>query len=201
MAELKYTQDPTKHAVVEAARETLGELASMPDTSMVGGASPLAHQFVSDVPLAVYSLGLEPLKDGKGIANADPVAWRVFVLDQANRPVGVAEVAPAGGGMAPAFQGYTRGPQVAASGRALSDAEAQTVGGEYEPRFLEVPGINVTALWLKNVGSGEDRIVPIEPIPRFLKGQPSFTPGEFLDRVRPQAAERLRHDDRPLQSY
>ncbi len=182
--------------VVAAARKTLAELADVPDAR--GGASPLARYFVSDVPLAVYSLGLDRLTNGGGLADTKAVAWRVFVLDSHNDPVGVADVAPSGGGEPAHLLGYTRGPQVASSGRALSDAAADSIAqGRYEPRFLEIPGINTTALWLKDLGGDEDRMIPVDPIPRFLRDQETYSPGEFLDRVRPQAIKRLDFDDKP----
>jgi hypothetical protein len=182
--------------VVAAARNTLGELANVRDAKG-GGRSPLDKFFVSDVPLAVYSLSLDGLKHGGDLDNAKAVAWRVFVLDGHDEPIGVAEVAPAGGGHPAHFLGYTQGQQVASSGKALSDAEARGDEGRYEPRFLEIPGLNVTALWLRSLGGGVDTIIPVDPVPRFLRERETYTPTEFLDRVRPQATKRLEFDDVP----
>ncbi len=179
--------------IVAAARKTLGELAGGPDAQ--GGRGSLDESFVSDVPLAVYSLSLESLTHGGGLRDAKAVAWRVFVVDDRDDPVGVADVAPAGGGHPARFLGYAQGQQVAASGKVLSEEEAAQ--GRYEPRFLEIPGINVTALWLKNQGDGKDRIIPIDPIPRFLRGQETYTPDEFLKVVRSRAVKRLEFDDAP----
>ena len=93
--------------VVAAARKTLGELAGGPDAK--GGRGSLDESFVSDVPLAVYSLSLESLTHGGGLPDAKPVAWRVFVLDDRDDPVGVAYVAPAGGGHPARFLGLHAG--------------------------------------------------------------------------------------------
>ena len=153
---------------------------------------------MSDVPLAVYSLSHDSLAHGGDLRDAKGVAWRVFVVDGQDEPVGSADVAPAAGGHPSHFLGYTRGPQIISAGKALSDAATAQVAQErYEPRFLEIPGISTTALWLKDLDGGTDRIVPVDPIPRFLRDQAAYTPSEFLDRVRPQAARRLPFDDSP----
>jgi hypothetical protein len=196
---LIYHQAATKDDVVAAARKTWAVLADVPDAA--GGASPLAHYFVSDTPLAVYSLGLSGLKKGDNLDDAKAVAWRVFVVDSHNEAVGAAEVAPSGGGEPAHLLSYAQGARVAASGKALSDAEApMAADSHYEPRFLEIPGINTTALWLKNLGEGKDQLVPIDPVPRFLRDQKAYSPDEFLDRVRLQAAKRLKFDDKPTQA-
>ncbi len=183
--------------VVAAAQETLERLALVGNAR--GGASLLPERFVSRQPLAVYTLGLSGLVRGGGLDQAAAVAWRVFVVDDCDEPVGSAEVASAAGADPPAFLGYTRGPQVVASGRALADAEAAQ--GRYEPRFLEIPGISASALWLKNLSGGDDRIIPVDPVPRFLRDQAAYVPAEFLERVRPRARERLDHDDVPSRDH
>jgi hypothetical protein len=71
--------------------------------------------------------------------------------------------------------------------------------GRFEPRFLEIPGISVTALWFKDLDGRKDRIIPVDPIPRFLRDQETYTPSEFLDRVRLQATRRLQFNDVPSQ--
>ena len=76
---------------------------------------------------------------------------------------------------------------------------ATMAAGRFEPRFLEIPGINTSALGLKNLGEGKDRVFPVDPIPRFLRAQGSYSPDEFLGRVRPQADKWLGFDDQPME--
>jgi chaperonin GroES len=182
--------------VVAAAAETLGALAAVPDSK--GGRSPLSGLFLSPAPLAVYPLPLDSLSQGRvQLKEAKPVSWRVFVIDERNEPVAVAEVAPPGSGRPAHCLSYSRGQQVFSSGKVLEEAEAPTSKGYYEPRFLEIPGLDATAVWLKNLEDGDDRIIPVDPVPRYLRMKAEYTPAEFLERVRPAASSRLRFDDSP----
>ena len=193
---LKYCKDESRMSIVNAAQTILSDLAGVPDAS--GGASPLVHQSLSNVPLAVYSLGLEQLFQAGILKAAVPISWRVFVLNHHDEPVGAAEVIPGGGANPPRFQSYNQGPQVSASGIALTRAEAIDDAGMYEPRFVEIPGIYTSALWLKNLGSGDDQIIPIKPIPRFLSEKEVYSPDEFLALARRQAGQRMGFDDKPV---
>ena len=90
-------------------------------------------------------------------------------MDGQDEPVGAAEVVvPPGGGLAALCLGYTQatGDPV---GPGVSDAEGPAVEGRYEPRFLEIPGLGATAVWLRNLEGNQDRIIPVDPVPRFLR--------------------------------
>ena len=192
--------------VVSVARSTLGELAAVPDAK--GGRSPLAQSSVSDTPLPVYSLRLDVLTRvsgpwDAGLSSAEPESWRVFVMDARNEPMGVADVAvPAGGTGLARFLGYSRGPQVASSGQALTDAETAEPlrGRRFRPGFLEIPGINVSVVWLRAVDDEDDVVVPVDPVPRFLGERHIYTLREFFDLARPRAAQRIKFDNSPRRS-
>ena len=171
--------------VVDLARSTLGDLAAVPDSR--GGRSPLAKAIVSNTPLPVYSLRLDVLARAAdpwdaGLVGAEPESWRVFVMD-GGEPTGVADVAPPGGGGGARFLSYTRGPQVASSGQVLTDAEdaERLQGRKFQPGFLEIPGINVSAVWLKALDGQADAVIPVDPVPRFLSDRRIYTLREFLD--------------------
>ena len=189
--------------VVDVARSTLGDLAAVPDSR--GGRSPLARAVVSNTPLPVYSLRLDALaRDAgpwdAGLSGAEPESWRMFVMDGSNEPTGVADVAPRPAGAGGArFLSYTRGPQVAASGQVLTDAEdAEPLRSrEFQPRFLEIPGINVSAVWLKALDGQPDAVIPVDPIPRFLSDRRIYTLREFLELARPRAVQRLKFNNAP----
>ena len=183
--------------VLPAALQALSSLSAVPDAR--GGQSPLSGLSLIHEPLPVYSLPLDGLGQNSVFKDAKPVSWRVFVVDGQDEPVGAAEVVvPPGGGLAALCLGYTQGRQVISSGRVLSDAEGPAVEGRYEPRFLEIPGLGATAVWLRNLEGNEDRIIPVDPVPRFLRMKAEYTPSEFLDHVRSAASKRLQFEDAPL---
>jgi hypothetical protein len=187
--------------VVDVARSTLSDLATVPDSR--GGRSPLAKAIVSNTPLPVYSLRLDALARAAdpwdaGLTGAEPESWRVFVMD-GGEPTGVADVAPPGDGDGARFLSFTRGPQVASSGRVLTDAEdgERLQGRKFEPRFLENPGINVSAVWLKALDGQTDAVIPVDPVPRFLRSHSIHTLRDFLEIVRARAVQRLKFNNSP----
>ncbi len=190
--------------IIDKARSTLGDLAAVPDSR--GGQSPLAKAIVSHTPLPVYSLRLDALAGGlgpwdAGLADAEPESWRVFVMmNGRNEPTGVADVTSSLGEAGGArFLSYTRGPQVAASGQVLTDAEDNEPlrSRTFQPGFLEIPGINVSAVWLKALDGQGDVVVPVDPIPRFLRDRHDYTLREFLDLARARAVQRLKFNNSP----
>jgi hypothetical protein len=188
--------------VVDVARNMLGQLATVPDSR--GGRSPLAKAIVSNTPLPVYSLRLDVLARvgdswDAGLAGAEPESWRIFVLDGGNEPTGVADVAPPGRGGEARFLCYTQGPQAASSGKVLTDAEdgKRLQGRKLQPRFLEIPGINVAAMWLKALDGQTDAVIPLDPVPRFLRDHSFYNLRDFLDLVRARAVQRLNFNNSP----
>jgi hypothetical protein len=190
--------------IIDKARSTLGDLAAVPDSR--GGQSPLAKATVSNTPLPVYSLRLDALAGGlgpwdAGLADAEPESWRVFVMmNGRNEPTGVADVTSSPGEAGGArFLSYTRGPQVAASGQVLTDAEdAEPLRSRtFQPGFLEIPGINVSAVWLKALDGLGDVVIPVDPIPRFLSDRRNYTLREFLELARARAVQRLKFNNSP----
>jgi len=190
--------------IIDKARSILGDLAAVPDSR--GGQSPLSKAIVSNTPLPVYSLRLDALAGGlgpwdAGLADAEPESWRVFVMmNGRNEPTGVADVTSspreAGGAR---FLSYTRGPQVAASGQVLTDAEDTEPlrSRTFQPGFLEIPGINVSAVWLKALDGQGDVVIPVDPIPRFLSDRHNYTLREFLELARARAVQRLKFNNSP----
>ena len=188
--------------VVDVAMRTLGDLAVEPDSR--GGRSPVTKAIVSSTPLPVYSLRLDALaQDGPwdaGLSGAEPESWRLFVMDAHNEPTGVADVAPPAKGTGEArFLSYTQGPQVASSGQVLTDVDDTEPlrSRKFQPRFLEIPGINVAAVWLKALDGQDDTVVPVDPVPRFLSDCHNYTLREFLARARVRALQRSGFNNSP----
>jgi hypothetical protein len=189
--------------VLDVAMGTLDDLAVVPDSR--GGRSPLAKAIVSNTPLPVYSLRLDALAQDAGpwdagLSVAEPESWRLFVMDARNEPTGVADVAPPAGGSGVArFLSYTQGPQVASSGQVLTDAEdAEPLRSRtFQPRFLEIPGINVSAVWFRALDGQADTVIPVDPVPRFLSDRHVYNLREFLELARPRAIQRLKFNNSP----
>ena len=120
-------------------------------------------------------------------------------MDGHNEPTGVADAAPPEGKSGARFLSYTRGPQVASSGQVLTEAEdAEPLRSrKFQPRFLEIPGLNVSAVWLKALDGQADTVIPVDPVPRFLSGRRSYTLREFLELARGSAIERLKFNNSP----
>lgn len=188
--------------VIDVARSTLGDLATVPDSR--GGRSPLDKAIVSNTPLPVYSLRLDALARDAGpwdvgLPGAEPESWRLFVMDGQNEPIGVADVVPPTETGGPRFLSYTQGPQVTSAGQILTDAEdiEPLRGRKFQPRFLDIPGINVSAVWLKAVDGQADAVIPVDPVPRFLSDRPIYSLREFLDLARARAVQRLKFNNSP----
>ena len=68
--------------------------------------------------------------------------------------------------------------------------------GQYEVRWLSVPGILVEGFWLKS-GSEEKPclVIPVAPLAEELQAKPVFDLPEFVCIIQTLAAERMRHSD------
>jgi hypothetical protein len=68
--------------------------------------------------------------------------------------------------------------------------QAQMPQGEFEPRMLRVPGLLLTAIWLKALGGQADCVVPLHT--RLSKlPEKWYSMDNFLKIVQPLAEERL----------
>lgn len=65
---------------------------------------------------------------------------------------------------------------------------------DYEPRMLRIPGLLVTAIWLKSqTASGTDWVVPLHTHVADLRAQKMFAMQDFLNIMRREAEARLAH--------
>lgn len=68
--------------------------------------------------------------------------------------------------------------------------------GDYEVRWLSVPGLLVEGFWLKS-GSEEKSclVIPVAPLAEELQTKPVFDLSEFVSIIETLATERMRHSD------
>ncbi|KJY16660.1 MULTISPECIES: hypothetical protein [unclassified Streptomyces] len=126
----------------------------------------------AELPLPVHALDRLNLSD-LASAGRPPrtrlVGWR-FLIRSGDRHVAAADTRLTPDGWA--FSHFFEGPYVAATERALRQAELLATG--YQPRLLSVPELYMLTLWLHGaVGAdasaglpaGEDLLVPLAPAP------------------------------------
>lgn len=162
-----------------------------------------------DYHVVGYSLSLkhlEAIPDGGSIDHVvKPVGWQCFAasVEEPEHAGVVGEVMPVY--KAPRQSGEFAGPLRMTSlayGEVVNDGYKRALrmhkeceripGGDYEPRMLRIPGLLITAFWMKSIAKPpqEDLIVPIHHMLPALS-EPYYPVSVFLQRVQPLAKERL----------
>ena len=158
---------------------------------------------------AVTLKDLVSLGAGQSIDNvAREVAWQCLAVSKSGG-VAVGEVTPRTKASRPAgrvFDGPVKmsslsyGPIITGAYKtvmglaAFADDLTQKyqVRGDYEPRMLRIPGVLVTAVWLKSQSADEtDWVVPLHTKISALKPEIPVTMEKFLEAVLPVARARL----------
>lgn len=126
----------------------------------------------AELPLPVHvldRLNISDLTSGGRPPRTRLIGWR-FLIRGGDRYVAAADTRLTPDGWA--FSHFFEGPYVAATERALRQAES--LGTAYQPRLLSVPELYMLTLWLHGaVGAdasaglpaGEDLLVPLAPAP------------------------------------
>lgn len=117
-------------------------------------------------PHQVFTLGLADVIAGSGLAAAKPAGWRYLVKD-GEKVLAAAETAMGPTAGEHVFSSFNESRFVAATAEAIGTARAlpEVAKGSFELRYLQVPGLYVSALWLHNAGGGGDLLVPLAPSP------------------------------------
>ncbi|MEV7171773.1 MULTISPECIES: hypothetical protein [unclassified Streptomyces] len=153
----------------------------------------------AELPLPVHVLDRLNISD-LAAAGRPPrtrlVGWR-FLIRSGDRHVAAADTRLTPDGWA--FSHFFEGPYVAATERALRQAES--LGTAYQPRLLSVPELYMLTLWLHGaVGAaaaaglpaGEDLLVPLAPAPPGIAAYRPHPVSELLPvlthRLTPAAA-------------
>jgi hypothetical protein len=176
---------------VDAVEEHLAEVAARPafPERALGRAAP-TDVWLS-APHGVYSLGVDELAKGRGLAETTQVAKEFLVMEGPSAIASV-EQDPAGGSVS-----STEGPFVAATAQAIRQAEEdpELADGDYELRALRVPGLYLMAVWLKDLEGDGDVVIPLEPAPAPLEAGRSYRLPELERELASMSRERLSFED------
>lgn len=124
-----------------------------------------------------YTLGLEDLAQGKGLAEAKAGDWHYLVFD-AGVSIADAQLSEVAGKLG--FSALNHGALAASVVSALELAEQapQLQGKSHELRLLFVPALQMTAIWLH--GGDQDQLIPIEPTPKTLANRQLYSETALL---------------------
>ena len=141
----------------------------------------------------VYTLGLDSVAAGASVGKAKLAAWRhEFVSGD---EVVAAEVSA---GRRPTFSGVnvsSRFRSVSQELRSAADTGKGFTEQTFQPRLLQISALGVRALWLKaKPPSRGDVVIPLEPTHSQLTANRHYSPAEFIEALKPAAAELLRAD-------
>jgi hypothetical protein len=185
---------PLKHAqpspsVADAVRSRLNRLsgAAAEDLNALAGSAPA--ELSMEAPHEVYTLGLDQLASGSGLASARAGGWR-YLLQQGNQTVASAQTTVDATG-APKFALFNSGPFVQSTADALGRAEQVPGGGggePLEPRLLHVPALNAMALWLHGGDHTADVVIPLKPAPPPVEPDRQYSVDDYLAALREVAA-------------
>jgi hypothetical protein len=129
-------------------------------------------------PQPVYLLGLDELRDGRGLDAARSIGWRYLVeSNTSDQPLALAETAALPNG-AQTFTHLNYGPFVAGTAVALSAAE-QTMAIDAEIRLLHVPALYFVALWLEDPAGPV--LIPVAPAPPGIVANRGYPARQLLD--------------------
>jgi hypothetical protein len=144
----------------------------------------------------VYTLGLQDVLDGLGLAAAHPAAWRFLAAGQAFAPYS-ADVRGALPGVKPRMVSLSRGPQVAAALRYIQNLDALSTvqGANYELRQLSIPAMLFEGFWLKPLDSGADYVVPFNALSGEFNLMAALTTDVFFATAKDVAAGFKAFDD------
>ena len=141
----------------------------------------------------VYTLGLDNVAAGASVGKAKLAAWRHEFAS--GDEVVAAEVSA---GKRPTFSELNVNSRFRSVSQELRTA-AETGKGfadrSYQPRLLQISALGVRALWLKaKPPSRADVVIPLAPTRPELTANRHYSPAEFIEALRPAAAELLRTD-------
>ena len=141
-------------------------------------------------PQPAYAMDLERVIALTHPADDLFVGWRYLYLRGPADGV-AADVNQVQGG-SPIYSGVFYGPKIA---QAITAAQQLTSipgvpDGNYEVRFLTIPGILTDSLWLKATSGGADWVVPYDTLAPGLSPSDAISMGDFLAAVLTFATER-----------
>lgn len=177
-------KSPPSRAILKAFQEGLEEMVEL-------GRAPEGLSTKADAQ-QIFTLSLPAIVDGKGLKEAQPVAWD-FLMGGGSTPTFLVAVSAARGST-PRMTSLTREPMAAQAAEATSHVEnlPHVRKHRYDLRRLRIPALSLGAFWLKSLERGvPDLAVPYHAIHNKLKSMQACPMDEFLAVVRPIAQKRL----------
>lgn len=138
-------------------------------------------------PHQAYSGRLDDLAAGRLLDAAKPTAWRYLITSPHSTAVAEATLVETGAGSGLRCSYIEVGPRASGSLQAIRAAETHLPLGAstYEVRFLQVPAVNLAAIWLKS--DKGDVIIPVGRAPGDLILDVPYSELEILNAMRPIA--------------
>lgn len=154
-----------------------------------------APRFDSAAPHRTYHLGLRDLAAGRGLKKASLTGWRYLLF--------IKEDCVAAGYVADEKQGNRTGSAMLNFGPYVAETKEKILFAEtlpsvrryrYELALVSVPGLCITALWLRGQSrSAPDVVIPLAPAPAYLAAR-RYPPRQFCALLRTRAVERLEQE-------
>ena len=141
--------------------QRLAQIASSPLSGAKGEVAGVSVGKLSyTAPHQNWYSTLDAVVAGRILADAAPQSWR-YLLCEDDRGIGELEVAPNLQDPATPFLALHEGSATQLSLEALSFAESlpEVINQTFEARFLKIPAVGFTAIWLHR--DGQDLIVPV----------------------------------------
>lgn len=151
-------------------------------------------------PTRVFNASLEDAARGDVLSRARFTGWRSLICTRSlyegvstPEPLALADVATGPGRGEVRFSHFTQGPHVEEGVRQLVElAEREDLRrSNYELCSLEIVGLGIFCIWLRDDGYQEDLLLPVGPSSRELESGRIYRKEEFLDIVRRKARQRL----------
>jgi hypothetical protein len=191
------TADPPD-AARSAVHSMLGRLVEGADHQVSALRSASLSSLSVSTPHRVAMLRLDRIHAGMSLRSAaEKKGWR-FLVHDGDRVVAAANSSLSEKGKH-GFAHVSEGPFVAGTEQAIRKAESLEAvrNGRFEPILLSVPAVHLIALWLQNLDSDADLVMPIAPAPQGLRPSRAFAANDFVAVLVDLAARAPRESNAP----
>lgn len=168
-------------AAEKAVRSMLARIVATDVDYVPALRSASRESLAISTPHLIAVLGLNQIRAGMSLRSAaQKKGWRFFV-HHGDKVVATINSSMRGNGKH-GFSNITEGPFVTGTERAIRRAELleSVQKGRYEPLLLQVPAIHLVALWLRNLDTKNDLIMPISPAPKPLRAYQALSTRDFV---------------------
>jgi hypothetical protein len=181
-------------AAEKAVRSMLARIVATDADYVPALRSSSLDSLAISTPHLIAVIALDRIRAGMSLRSAArKKGWRFFVHHR-DKVVATINSGMRGNGRH-GFSNITAGRFVAGTERAIRRAELlePVRKGRFEPVLLQVPVIHLVALWLKNLDTEDDLIMPIRPAPKPLRANHALSTPDFVAAIA-ELASRARRD-------